>query len=90
MRNNKNIKIIIYMKKNSEIMMIVFCPYIVIYRQKRQIRLLKSDMNYASKLWSIERDPRNVDYNWIVRNAFHVKPIFSRYDAPHNLKKRHT
>ena len=90
MRNNKNIKIIIYMKKISEIMMIVFCPYIVIYRQKRQIRLLKSDMNYASKLWSIERDPRNVDYNWIVRNAFHVKPIFSRYDAPHNPKKRHT
>ena len=90
MRNNKNIKIIIYMKKISEIMMIVFCPYIVIYRQKRQIRLLKSDMNYASKLWSIERDPRNVDYNWIVRNAFHVKSICSRYDPPYNLKKRHT
>lgn len=34
-------------------------------------------MNYASKLWSIERDPKNVDYDWIVRNAFHVKPIFS-------------
>lgn len=68
-------------------MMIVFCPYIVIYRQKRQIRLLKSDINYASKLWSIERDPKNVDYDWILRNSFHVKPIFSRYDAPHNLKK---
>lgn len=46
------------MKKFLEIMMIVFYPYIVIYRQKRQIRLLKSDMNYASKLWSIERDPK--------------------------------
>lgn len=74
------------MKKILEIMMIVFCPYIVIYRQKRQIRLLKSDINYASKLWSIERDPKNVDYDWILRNSFHVKPIFSRYDAPHNLK----
>lgn len=65
------------MKKFLEIMMIVFCPYIVIYRQKRQIRLLKSDMNYASKFWSIEKDPKSVDYDWIVRNAFHVKPIFS-------------
>lgn len=44
-------------------MMIVFCPYIVIYRQKRQIRLLKSDMNYASQFWSIERDPKSVDYD---------------------------
>ena len=75
-------------------MMIVFCPYIVIYRQKRQIRLLKSDMNYASKLWSIERDPRSVDYEWIVRNAFHVKPIFSlcarnkkNHDSTRNFSK---
>nr|DAE60450.1 MAG TPA: hypothetical protein [Caudoviricetes sp.] len=51
------------MKKFLEIMMIVFCPYIVIYRQKRQIRLLKSDMNYASQFWSIERDPKSVDYD---------------------------
>ena len=34
-------------------------------------------MNYASKFWSIEKDPKSVDYDWIVRNAFHVKPIFS-------------
>lgn len=81
------------MKKFLEIMMIVFCPYIVIYRQKRQIRLLKSDMNYASKLWSIERDPKSVDYDWIVRNAFHVKPIFlyvlktKNHDSTRNFSK---
>lgn len=50
-------------------------------------------MNYASKLWSIERDPKNVDYDWIVRNAFHVKPIFSYalktkdHDSTRNFSK---